>query len=155
MRRAVFVEVVFATLAVAVGIRAHGQQPPSRVPMPVVSIALDQLTWTKMTDGSGRETADLFGDRTKAELYGYLVRWPKNSIAKAHSHPDDRHGMVLSGRFYHGHGRTFDAATLERRSHGTYFTEPAGEPHFGATRNDETILYFVGIGPDRIDQIEK
>lgn len=123
--------------------------------MPTISLALDQVKWTKMADGSGRETADLFGDRSKRELFGYLVKWPKNAIAKAHSHPDDRHGMVLSGTFYHGHGIQFDFRTLERRSRGTYFTEPARDPHFGATKDEETVLYFVGIGPDRIDQIEK
>src|SRR5512144_2334443 len=56
--------------------------------MPTISLALDQVKWTKMADGSGRETADLFGDRSKRELFGYLVKWPKNAIAKAHSHPD-------------------------------------------------------------------
>jgi hypothetical protein len=138
MKRSALVSVVLILGAVTTGILTHGQQPPSQVPMPTVSIALDQLTWTKMTDGSGRETADLFGDRTKADLYGYLVRWPKKAIAKAHSHPDDRHAIFLSGTFYLGHGHKFDAARLERRSHGTYFTEPAGEPHFGATRDGET-----------------
>jgi len=59
--------------------------------MATVSIPLDQLKWTKNPDGTGRETADLFGDRRKAELFGYLV----------------------------------------------------------------AVLYFVGVGPDRTDQIER
>jgi quercetin dioxygenase-like cupin family protein len=123
--------------------------------MATVSIPLDQLKWTKNPDGTGRETADLFGDRRKAELFGYLVRWPKNTAAKAHSHPDDRHAIVLSGTFYYGHGRRLDVAALERRSQGTYFTEPAGDPHFGATKDEVAVLYFVGVGPDRTDQIER
>jgi quercetin dioxygenase-like cupin family protein len=117
-------------------------------------MSLNQLKWTKL-DATGRETADLFGDRSKPELFGYLVKWPRNTVAKAHSHPEDRQGIVLSGTFYHGHGRRFDASALERRTQGTYFIEPAGDSHFGATKDEETILYFVGIGPDRTDQIEQ
>jgi len=44
---------------------------------------------------------------------------------------------------------------LEQRSQGTFFTEPAGIAHFGATKDQGTILYFVGIGPDRTDPVEK
>jgi len=130
-------------------------KPSSSATLPVVSKALNELKWTRSTDGTGREIADVFGDRSKAELFGYLVKWPKNTIAKAHSHPDARHAIVLAGTFYHGHGTRFEAGKLERRSAGTYFTEPAGDPHFGATRNQEAVLYFVGIGPDRTDAIEK
>jgi quercetin dioxygenase-like cupin family protein len=123
--------------------------------LPNVVMPLDQMKWTTVPDGTGRQTADLFGDRQKAELFGYLVKWPKNTFAKAHSHPENRYGMVLSGTFYHGHGRAFVANALERRGQGTYFSEPAGDAHFGATRDEETVLYFVGIGPDRTDDIEK
>lgn len=123
--------------------------------LPNTVVTFDQLRWTSMPDGTGRQTADLFGDRSKAELFGYLVKWPKNTVAKAHSHPENRYAMVLSGTFYHGHGRRFDTNALERRQLGTYFTEPAGDPHFGATKDEETVLYFVGMGPDRTDQIEK
>ena len=131
------------------------QSTLSNGPLASIAIPLDQLKWTGSSDGTGRQTAELFGDRRKPELFGYLVKWPKNTFAKAHSHPENRYAMVLSGTFYHGHGRRFDANALERRERGTYFTEPVGDPHFGATRDDETVLYFVGIGPDRTDEIER
>ena len=153
MKRALLPIVLSACCGVIEPSAAATQVSP-RAPLPTISIALNELRWTKTSDGTGRETADLFGDRTKPELFGYLVKWPRNTIAKAHSHPDDRHAIVLSGTFYHGHGRRFDDRALERRSQGTYFTEPAGDPHFGATEDEETILYFVGVGPDRTDQIE-
>ena len=63
--------------------------------------------------------------------------------------------MVVSGVFYHGHTPKFDVSKLEQRSSGTYFTETAGNAHFGATRAEGTILYFIGMGADRTDPIEK
>jgi hypothetical protein len=69
--------------------------------------------------------------------------------------PETRYVVVLSGTFYHGHGDKFDSGRLEQRTTGTLFSEPAGVAHFGATKGEGTVLYFVGIGPDRNDEIEK
>jgi hypothetical protein len=63
--------------------------------------------------------------------------------------------MVVSGTFYYGHGNKFDGSKLERRPTGTHFTEPSGDAHFGATTDEGAILYFVGIGPDGMNQIER
>ena len=117
------------------------------------AISPDQRVWGK-ADNIGRQTAVVFGDRSKPGLYGILVKWPPKVSAKAHSHPDERYAFVVSGTFYHGHGDKFDASKLERRSSGTVFGEPAGVAHFGATKGDGAILYFVGMGPDRTDPIE-
>ena len=113
----------------------------------------DQRKWEK-PDTYGRQRSILFGDPTKPGMYGMFVKWPPNATAKAHSHPDERYGFVVSGVFYHGRGDKFQTATLERRPEGTLFSEPAGVAHFGATKGEGTILYFVGIGPDRTDEIE-
>lgn len=133
-----------------------GQNPkPERVPNGWFSIPPDQIHWMKMTDGSPRENAYVVGARGKPGLYIELVKWPPHTTAKAHSHPDDRYVVVLSGTFYHGHGDKFDAAKLEKRSTGTFFTEPGGIAHFGATKDEGAVLYFVGTGPSRTDPIEK
>jgi quercetin dioxygenase-like cupin family protein len=150
--RPLFIIVLLACSSVAMV--SHWQSVRADQP-PGFSLSLDQLKWTKMTDGTGRETVTVFGDRTKHELFGYAVRWQPNTTAKAHSHPDTRYVVVLSGTFYHGQGRTFDATKLERHSTGTFFSEPAGIAHFGATKGDAAVLYFVGIGPDRTDVVEK
>lgn len=145
-----------AVILIAACMGSGAQNPPAQgVPKGWFEIPPDQLKWTKNADGTPRETAVLFGDRRKAELYGILVRWPPNTTAKAHSHPDSRFVYVLSGVFYHGHGNKFDRSKLEKRSTGTLFSEPAGVAHFGATGAEGAVLYFVGIGPNRTDQIEK
>ena len=137
------------------GVLSVGQTPRSDVPSGWFGVPLDQLKWTKATDGSGRESATVFGDRSKHELFGYVVRSPPNVTSTAHTHPANRFVVVLSGTFYVGHGNQFDASQLERRSAGTFFSEPAGVAHFGATKGEGTVLYIVGIGPDRTDPVEK
>ena len=114
------------------GTQSQSGTSPRATNLPVIAISLDQIKWTKSSDSTDkRETAALFGDRSQPELFGYLA-----------------------GVFYHGHAPKFDVSKLERRSSGTYFTEPAGDAHFGATKAEGTILYFVGMGPDRTDPIE-
>ena len=150
--------VVMGSLSAAVEFAAQNESgAPPRLAVDKKWFALkpDQLKWTKNSDRSGRESSPVFGDRNKPQLFGCLVKWPPNTIAKAHTHPDDRYAVVLSGTFYHGHGRKFDPDGLERLSRGVFFSEPANVPHYGATKDEETILYFVGIGPDRIEEVEK
>ena len=113
------------------------------------------MDWKKSPDGSGREFSTLVGDRSKPGMYIQLVRWPAHAIYKAHSHPDDRYAVVLSGTFYHGYGDKFDESKLERRPTGSFFTEPARLRHFGVTKDEGTILYFVGTGPSTNDDPEK
>jgi quercetin dioxygenase-like cupin family protein len=138
-------------------VTAVSPQPASRAGVPPgwVSISPDQLKWTKNSDGTGRETARLFGDPTKPEAFGWVVKWPRRLTTKAHSHPTPRYGMVLSGTFYQGHGNKFDATQLEQRSVGTFFVEPTDVGHFAATKDESAMIYFVGIGPDRTDLIER
>lgn len=117
-------------------------------------IPLDQMKWIKQDD-TDRVFAYPAGDRSKPGLYIQLVKWPPHTTAKAHSHPDERYGVVLSGTFYLGHGDKFDGNKLEKLSSGAFFSEPPGSAHFGATKDEGTVLYFVGMGPSRTDPIEK
>jgi quercetin dioxygenase-like cupin family protein len=133
------------------------QQPFPVQPGSVSVLAVDpeKIEWKKDPNGGPLETATLVGDLGKSGLYILLVKWPPHTLNKAHSHPDDRYVVVLSGTFYHGYGDKFDAGKLERRSAGTFFTEPTPVRHFGMTKDEGTILYFVGTGPTRTDNPEK
>jgi quercetin dioxygenase-like cupin family protein len=123
--------------------------------VPIFAVELDKVQWRKNPNGGPLETATLVGDRTKPGLYIQLVKWPPNTINKAHSHPDDRYAVVLSGTFYHGYGEKFDESKLEIRPVGSFFTEPARVRHFGVTKEDGAILYFVGTGPSTNDDPER
>jgi hypothetical protein len=144
-----------ATFPALSGIASAQTSLAPQKPVAPIGIELDKMTWAKSPDGSGREFATVVGDRSKPGLYIQLVRWPPHTINKAHSHPDDRYAVVLSGIFYHGYGDTFDDGKLERRPSGSFFTEPARVRHFGVTKDEGTILYFVGTGPSTNDDQEK
>jgi quercetin dioxygenase-like cupin family protein len=123
--------------------------------LPIFEVELDKIEWSK-TPGTGPlEFATVVGDRKKPGLYIQLVRWPPHAMYKAHSHPDDRYAVVLRGTFYHGFGDKFDESKLEPRPAGTFFTEPKGVRHFGVTKDEGTVLYFVGTGPSTNDDPEK
>jgi len=133
-------------------------QQPAAVPpkaVPVFAIELDKIQWRKNPLGGPLETAILVGDRSKPGMYIQLVRWPPHTTNKAHSHPDDRYALVLSGTFYHGYGDKFDERKLEVRPARTFFTEPARLRHFGVTKGEGAILYFVGTGPSTNDDPER
>ena len=123
--------------------------------LPVASIDLDKMPWKKIPGFGAQEFATIVGDRAKPGLYIQLVRWPPHAVLKAHSHPDDRYVTVLRGRFYHGIAEKFDESKLEARPQGSFFTEPKGVRHFGMTKDDEVVLYFVGTGPSTTDNLEK
>src|SRR5262252_7344293 len=71
------------------------------------AIELDKIQWRKLPF-SPLEISTLVGDSNKPGLYINVVRWPPNARFKAHSHPDERYAVVLSGTFYHGFGDTFE-----------------------------------------------
>ena len=145
----------YVVLGVVLSNSCLAQQAPASGPVPVLAIELDKVQWQKDPAGGRLEFATVVGDRSKAGLYIQLVRWPPHTTYKAHSHPDDRYAVVLKGTFYHGFGETFDASKLEARPEATFFTEPKRVRHFGVTKDEGAVLYFVGTGPSTNDDPEK
>ena len=123
--------------------------------LPIAAIELDKMPWTKIPGIDAQDFATIVGDRAKPGLYIQLVRWPPHAVLKAHSHPDDRYVIVLRGTFYHGIAEKFDESKLEARPVGSFFTEPKGVRHFGMTKDEGVVLYFVGTGPSTTDNLEK
>jgi hypothetical protein len=56
---------------------------------------------------------------------------------------------------YDGLRDRYDESKLEIRPVGSFFTEPARLRHFGITKDEGVILYFVGTGPSTNDDPEK
>ena len=135
--------------------RCLAQQAPAADALPIVAVELDKIEWSKNPETGPLEFATIVGDRRKPGLYIQLVRWPPHAVYKAHSHPDDRYAVVLRGTFYHGFGDKFDESKMEARPAGTFFTELKRVRHFGMTKDEGTILYFVGTGPSSNDDPEK
>lgn len=111
-----------------------------------IRVTPTELVWTR-NPATGLEAAYLIGHPSKPGPYVYRVRWPSNYVLPAHTHPDDRNLVVISGTHYHAFGDKFDAQKLEAGPPGTFFTEPANAPHYGATKAEVVILQISGTGP--------
>jgi pimeloyl-ACP methyl ester carboxylesterase len=95
----------------------------------------------------GIETTVLGGDPTKPGLYTISQHVPANTVIMAHTHRDDRVATVVSGTWYFGYGSRYDAAKLKPLPAGSFYTEPAGEPHFAETKSEPVTVFITGHGP--------
>jgi pimeloyl-ACP methyl ester carboxylesterase len=93
------------------------------------------------------ETTVLLGDPAKPGLYTIALHIPANTVILAHTHRDDRVATVVSGTWYFGYGPRRDPAALKSLPTGSFYTEPAGEPHFAETKAEPVTVYITGHGP--------
>lgn len=93
------------------------------------------------------ESRVLKGDPTRLGLYTILLTVPPHSRIAPHAHPDDRVGTVVFGTWYYGYGSKFDENGLKALPAGSYYTEPAGVPHFARTGEDGAVVQITGVGP--------
>ena len=93
------------------------------------------------------ETTVLLGDPAKPGLYTIALHIPANTVILAHTHRDDRVATVVSGTWYFGYGSRHNPAELKSLPAGSFYTEPAGEPHFAETKAEPVTVYITGHGP--------
>ena len=96
---------------------------------------------------AGIQTTVLLGDPSKPGLYTIRLSIAPNTTIQAHTHRDDRVAMVVSGTWYFGYGVRRDPAALKSLPAGSFYTEPAGEPHFAETKAEPVTVYITGHGP--------
>ena len=99
---------------------------------------------------NGVEQTNLIGDPAKPGPYTIRLKFAKGVKIAPHSHPDAREVTILSGVFATGYGDTFDTRKLKVLPAGSFYTEPAGVPHFIEVK-EETVLQVTGIGPSARD----
>jgi hypothetical protein len=46
-----------------------------------------------------------------------------------------------------GYGNHFDASALKDLPPGSFYTEPAGQPHFSQTGDEPVVILVTGYGP--------
>ena len=141
--------VVLASLLAFVVTGALAAAPPAQQRKPPAEFDCS----TAASAGAGTsgiaaiETIVLKGDPTKPGLYTIMLRIPANTRIAAHTHPDDRIGTVISGTWYFGYGKVFDANALKALPPGSFYTEPPSDPHFAETRDTPVVLQITGYGP--------
>ena len=138
--------VLVAILAVGIGAAVWAQSGEQR-------LAPNEFRWPIAgTGGVGTsgaaavQTLVVKGDPSKPGLYTIRLRIAPNTRIQAHSHPDDRVALVVSGTWYFGYGREFNEAGMKALPPGSFYTEPPGIDHFAMTR-EEVVVQITGVGP--------
>lgn len=129
---------VFASLPIAAGAEA---------PVAAVMLTPDQMEWKPNPRVEGLGVANIIGSGKQPGPFVYRVKFPKGRVVQAHSHPDDRTYTVISGTWYIGWGDKFDESKLTALTPGSFYTEPAGVPHFISTPDGEAVVQITGTGP--------
>ena len=127
------------------------------VPKEAVMFNFAKAKWVRVSEGGG-ERATILGDPSKAGPYLYVSKIPPRAASagapRPHSHPDSRNYTVISGTWYIGFGDKYDESKLIELPAGSYYTEPAGVPHFVTTKSEGAVVMFGGTGPTRQIPVE-
>jgi hypothetical protein len=114
----------------------------------VVALTPDEMKWQSQGGLTvpGLEQLNLVGDPAKPGPYTIRLRYPKGFRIAPHTHPDAREVTIITGIFATGYGERFDPANLKILPAGSFYTEPANNPHYIEIRED-TVLQVSGTGP--------
>jgi quercetin dioxygenase-like cupin family protein len=93
------------------------------------------------------ETRLLSGDPTKAGPYTISIRVPPRTRIAAHTHKDSRSAVVTAGVWHFGYGAVAATVASMPLPVGSYYTEPAGKPHFAWTGPEGATVHITGFGP--------
>jgi hypothetical protein len=115
---------------------------------PIMALTPDEMKWGSQGALAlpGLEQTMLIGDPAKPGPYTIRLKFPAGFKVKPHTHPDSREVTILSGTWYTGYGDTTDAAKLKALPVGSFYTEPANEPHYVEVR-EPVIFQVSGMGP--------
>jgi quercetin dioxygenase-like cupin family protein len=137
---------LFAVLATALpaSTGARADVDPSRI----LVVPYDQLKFEGKPGQS--QTAVLFGDPNKeGSWYGEVVKWPPHTHSRPHSHLHDRYVVVLSGTWWVSSDAKFSLDTMTPMKPGTYVTDLAGQIHYDGAKDEEAVIYIVGMGTQK------
>jgi hypothetical protein len=114
----------------------------------VMALTADEMKWSSQGGLAlpGMEQVNLIGNPTKTGPYTLRLKFPAGFKLPPHFHPDAREVTVLSGVWYTAYGETFDSAKLKALPAGSFYTEPANEPHYVEVR-EPTVIQVSGTGP--------
>lgn len=111
----------------------------------------EEIHWRK---GARADTAIIQGDPAKPGIYIQLIRWHPGGGTRPHYHPDDRYIWVLSGTWWVGSGPKYDPTASYPLSAGTFIVDHANEIHWDFAKDEDCVVYIVGMGPTKTVQTE-
>ena len=110
-------------------------------------IDVSRLNWISPPPVPGLQFAWVLGSEKAVGLYALRVKLEKGATIPPHTHPDERHSVVLSGTLYVGFGETFDAGKLVAVPAGGVYVAPARIPHFLHAQSGDVEYQESGMGP--------
>jgi hypothetical protein len=122
-----------------------------------IRLNIDKFKWNA-TEGNklGVQTAILEGDPSKPGFYLTINRFPPNTMSRPHTHPDERHCVVLKGTWYTGEGtKTWEHAKEVGLKPGEFMRHPSGGLHYDGAHDEEVWVLISGYGPTRADVLDK
>jgi quercetin dioxygenase-like cupin family protein len=120
-----------------------------------VQIAPEAVQWRNFSLVAGVQVSELYGDPDKVGIYTFRVKMQNGAKLQIHTHPDTRVITVLSGTLYAGRGERYDTANETVFSVGSFFSVPAGAPHYTRAGEGEVIYQENGFGPTRFDELQR
>jgi len=121
-----------------------------------IRLNLDKLQWRATENNTlGVQTAVLEGDPSKPGFYLTINRFPPGVMSRPHTHPDERHCVVLKGTWYTGEGtKEWSPSTEVGLKPNEFMRHPAGGPHYDGARDEEVWVLISGYGPTRADVLD-
>ena len=110
-------------------------------------VLADDIQWGYLNPLRGNKSpgaAELWGDRTKDESTGMLVKFNKGFSSPPHIHNISYRGIVIDGLMHN------DDPMAERMwmPQGSFWTQPAGENHITAASGISNLIYLeIDRGP--------
>lgn len=102
----------------------------------------------------GAKIAKVVGNPAQQAPYVVRVKVGAGVKLMPHTHPEDRVYTVISGVFYIGFGKTFDAGKLQPFGPGSVIILPHDTPHFHWAMSGEYVTQVTGTGPLGIEYVD-
>jgi quercetin dioxygenase-like cupin family protein len=120
-----------------------------------IRLNLDKQKWTATENNKlGVQTAVLEGDPSKPGFYLTINRFPPGVMSRPHTHPDERHCVVLKGTWYTGEGKDWTPEKTVGLKPGEYMRHPSGGLHYDGALDEEVLVLISGYGPTRADVLD-
>ena len=113
------------------------------------------IEWTPLNPARGDQSPQagtLWGDRSKEVPTGFLVKFVKDFSSPPHIHNVTYRGVVIKGLVHN------DDPSAEKMwmPAGSFWTQPAGEPHITAAKADENVAFIeIDHGPYLVKPADK
>lgn len=135
-------KVVCAVALLSASLVAHAADPSA------VALTPSEMKWSSQGRLAmpGMEQTLLIGDPAKPGPYTIRLKFPAGFKLAPHTHTDSREITILSGTWFTGYGEKVVAADLKELPAGSFYTEPAGVPHYVEIR-EPTVIQVSGTGP--------